>query len=880
MKQVIQKIFVRSLVCAFAVGLFCIPRFAFAQSDLVITNFLAIDPNPAPNEQVDFTVVYANGGSSMANAVELVLDYNETQLSNISVGDPTNCTDNGVAILCYFDEVAGQSSFTTGFTAAVIPSVKQGTEVVTTAFIEEIGNVNEDQSNNYSSVPITISGIKAGSLISLPAEFGLTGQVVELEKPSENQGLALFDVKDNPNWQASKFTTAALKFMIRGKEALAWSLGITDAGFHNPAIRSSYLKVLTVVNSLFIIGLLVIAAMWIFSIVIPRKYLRQVVLIYGAAVVFVNFALPLNQLFIDGTSLLQNTFLKGMHIANIVDTPIYNDENAVGYTNKSQMLKQSASKKFNLNLALIPAENEVGDSEIVIPPSDIVIGEIDQSIPNELAPDYTGRIDTPDGSETIQLHSNVSHQLLRLNADQSFELTDETIFNPNEEYSIFAFLMILFTGLAYLGMALIFILRIVILWAMMIVSPMLFLLAIFRATRSYFFNWLGIYARWLFIGPLMALGISIVVNIWQTVGLPITSSYPGLGEFGALTNIGFFLPGKNVINNLSTTPQMMEYLLFLIMLYLPIFFAFMLTRQKTLSAAATTIVEKHGASRVRKTTTTEAGAAAVGTEKPAEKVVAGAKAVASGIKGLLGSKFAEVTKAGMPSSMRSAEPRTAAHIETAHSLLPEHLALRKMGDVLDIAAGSEGKGSRNVHAKAIKNLASPNDIPDSGERKKVMAVRNEISERAAKGDAEAVNVLNEIHEQERIIETSAPAGAPMGVPIMEGEVHAAAPEVMPVVIRDEIEKDSGMSVSLKSEVSDKKKEEIQPAKPKTDEEAETEDEEVKDESLDAAQDDNEESDKKEKGLKGEDKKSRSKKKQKAKTQNSASQQKNNKNKND
>ena len=94
--------------------------------------------------------------------------------------------------------------------------------------------------------------------------------------------------------------------------------------------------------------------------------------------------------------------------------------------------------------------------------------------------------------------------------------------------------MVLLTGVAYFAMALIFLLRIVILWALMIVSPILFLLAIFRFTRSYFYNWMEIYARWLLIGPLMALGISIVVNLWQAVGLPIDSAYPGLGEFGVL----------------------------------------------------------------------------------------------------------------------------------------------------------------------------------------------------------------------------------------------------------------------------------------------------------------------------------------------------------
>lgn len=740
MKNQIQKTARKIVSFLLLAVMLWVPGFAHAESDPLVTTFDVLDNSPSPAEEVDFILTYGNKGSSAASDVELVIDYNETQLENISLGDPEACMDSGVSVRCFFEEISANSTSSVGFTARVIPTVTQGTEVRTIASIEEAGNPNDDIQNNFNEVVLTIgapTGAAAAALAGLPIALE-TGSA--LEEPSTNQGIALFDVQSNPNWQTSALSTAGLKFMIRGKEALAWSLNIEDAGFHNPAIRSNYLKVLTIVNSLFIIGLLAIAGMWMFSILIPRRYLRQVVLLYGLAVIFVNFALPLNQLFIDGTNLLQKTFLDGVSIASIVETPNYNDENAIAYQNETDFLKQSATKKLGLNLA-------VADTEEI--PTDIRIGKIERDF---LSPTLTGSIQTADGLENIDLRAAGSDHILKLDTTQSIELIGEKVFNPNQEHSIFVFLMMIFTGLAYFGMALIFILRIVLLWALMIVSPALFLLAIFHATRGYFYSWLGIYARWLLIGPLMALGIGIVVNIWKTVGLPITSSYTGFGQFGTMTNIGFYLPGKEVVNNLSTTPQMMEYFLFLIMLYLPILFAFVLTRQKLWSAAATTVIEKHEAIRAAKgTISTEA---VTTTEKTKEKEGAGGvKGLAGGIKGFLGSKFAEMTKAGMPESMRGGEAKGAPPVETAHSYLPEHLALSKVGDMLDLAAG-EAKGTRNEHAKAIEKLAAPDQITDPKERENIITIRDTINEKAEKGDAEAARVVTEIHEQETTMKES------------------------------------------------------------------------------------------------------------------------------
>ncbi len=753
MKNLLRKITTSLLLCLIATVSLLTTNTALANDvgDPAITQFAMMPTKPAPKSEVDFIVAYQNQGAGEATNVTLVVDFEENIFKRILVGNSKECVNTGITVVCHFNSIPSGATGSIGFTGHIAENAVMRKKVITEATIMEAGNPLDKTTNNFKNFTVAIgeevksslSGAGATKLgVVTNAELLKTKE--DLKKPSSKQDVSLFDVASNPNWQVSSLNTVGLKFMIRGKEALAWSLGIKDSGFRNPAIRASYSKVLTIVNSLFVIGLLVIAGMWMFSILIPRKVLRKVILIYGMAIVFVNFALPANQLLIDGSSLIQNTFMSGVDITSIVQTPTYNDSTAIGYENTANIVSQSSGKKLKLDFSA----NNTNDTS-----DDIPIGSIGQGITSLQKPNYIGTIMYPivddEGNvlsvkeETVQLRST-SDSVLSINPNQAIELIDEGTFNPNTEYSIFGFLMMLFTGIAYFIMALVFILRIVILWALMIVSPVLFLLAIFSVTRSYFVNWLGIYARWLLIGPLMALGLAIVVGIWESVGLPITSSYTSADQFGLLTNIGFYLPGSSTINTLSNTPQMMEYLLFLIMLYLPILFSFMLTRQKLWSKVATAVIEENNLEeneKVVQETITE-------TEiKKENNAIFEAKSLVGGIKSLFGSRITELSKATVPESMKSAAPKSPPlqYLELKSSLLPQHLALSSTHDILGSIAG-EASGSRHVQDKAIEKLSSPESVTNRVERDRVIAVRDEIEKRAMRGDSDAINIIDSIRE--------------------------------------------------------------------------------------------------------------------------------------
>lgn len=546
------------------------------------------------------------------------------------------------------------------------------------------------------------------------------------EGPVVNQVIEIGTQQEG--WEPSKLQTYATKFLIRGKEALTWSLNIEDAGFHNPAIQSSYVKVLTIVNSLFILGLLAIAAMWMFSIVIPRRYLKQVILYFAAAVIFVNFALPLTRLLIDSTNLLQKTLLtqdgESIVIADIVETPTYDE--ATAYQNTEMVVAEESVKDVAITLT---DDSDPTAEEVMIGTIETDEGQVTGLLTGEAG-----------GAITLELPAVIRD--IVFNSNQRILITGVSEFHPETEQSIFSFVMIAATGLAYFILALIFVLRIIILWALLILSPILFLLGIFKMTRGWFYNWLTIYGRWLLIGPLVALGLAIIVNIWQfSEGPPIVNPYIGETFASNFTNISFRLPGSNMLNSLSTTGEMMEYFVFLLMLYIPIFFAFGLTRQKILRGTATAVVEKWRERRPVPVISTNTETREKVTEKTETTT-----GVLGTLKDAFTGQFAKITTTAMPTGMRDTATREAPIIPSAANFLPEQLALTDLRDMMGLLGAT--KESRKSRDMTIERLANPEILRDPKESVKHSAVRNEIEKRANAGDPEAVVLMNEIKEKE------------------------------------------------------------------------------------------------------------------------------------
>ena len=73
---------------------------------------------------ITYTVTYGNDGASgagVASNTVLVDNYDQTQLTNIVLNDPVNCSDNGDRITCNYGDLAyGTTGQVMSYTADII----------------------------------------------------------------------------------------------------------------------------------------------------------------------------------------------------------------------------------------------------------------------------------------------------------------------------------------------------------------------------------------------------------------------------------------------------------------------------------------------------------------------------------------------------------------------------------------------------------------------------------------------------------------------------------------------------------------------------------------------------------------------------------------
>lgn len=147
----------------------------------------------------------------------------------------------------------------------------------------------------------------------------------------------------------------------------------------------------------------------------------------------------------------------------------------------------------------------------------------------------------------------------------------------------------------------IFVLRLILIWFLVIVSPIVFPFMIYPATSAASKAWLREFCRWLVVGPLLALFITAVATIWrgsnygfaqrrpthatQSSGIPIQTSDPELKKPTANP-----VPGSNIIlsppgvytqdityNNLNDPDTYSRMIVALLMLWAAAILPFLLT---------------------------------------------------------------------------------------------------------------------------------------------------------------------------------------------------------------------------------------------------------------------------------------------------------------
>lgn len=151
-----------------------------------------------------------------------------------------------------------------------------------------------------------------------------------------------------------------------------------------------------------------------------------------------------------------------------------------------------------------------------------------------------------------------------------------------DESAFISLLLVKLTAFTYYAMVILLIFRKIILWFLIIVSPIFPLLLLFYPLRNTAKIWVGEFFRWLLYAPLFAVFLSGLVRLWHS-GLPLIFNFSGVNNpadavYPTAINILLGGPGQNIgLNNSVNLPDTFAlYLVALLMLWTVIILPFIL----------------------------------------------------------------------------------------------------------------------------------------------------------------------------------------------------------------------------------------------------------------------------------------------------------------
>jgi len=148
-----------------------------------------------------------------------------------------------------------------------------------------------------------------------------------------------------------------------------------------------------------------------------------------------------------------------------------------------------------------------------------------------------------------------------------------------DESAFISLLLVKLTAITYYVMTGLLIVRKIILWCFIIVSPIFPLLLFFRPVKNTAKIWIGEFFRWLLYAPLFALFLHGLVEVWRR-GIPMNFDFSAVGTTVYPTAINILLGGPgmqiDINNSVNLRDTFALYVVALLMLWVVILLPFLL----------------------------------------------------------------------------------------------------------------------------------------------------------------------------------------------------------------------------------------------------------------------------------------------------------------
>lgn len=325
--------------------------------------------------------------------------------------------------------------------------------------------------------------------------------------------------------------------------------------------------------------------------------------------------------------------------------------------------------------------------------------------------------------------------------------------NPlNHEMVNTSLFLIRFTSLTYFVMAIIMVLRTVILWFLLVMSPFLGLLTPFIFIRNVGWIWIGVFFQWLFYGPLVALFLAAITKIWL-FGIPYAFDFSKVRQptgqvYRTAINILYGGPAQTISpgNSANYVDTYAEYIISLVMLWTAIILPWLLLR----------IFRDYCCAGIAAAGATLGGIFDRLRQYPMPPPPTPAPTVTTGLT--LELPFRQKVKEEIHVTKET-------NIENIREITREttHEIVRNMdmsvSSLADVSRFEMDQTKRSNALGQFGKLAAPHTASTSSEREKYSILRSELQQRAAHGDVLAKSMLTASDNKTETIIANIPIGS-------------------------------------------------------------------------------------------------------------------------
>lgn len=286
------------------------------------------------------------------------------------------------------------------------------------------------------------------------------------------------------------------------------------------------------------------------------------------------------------------------------------------------------------------------------------------------------------------------------------------------------------TNLSYYLMGGMLLLRKIILWFLLFVSPFLVILLSFTLVKNVGMIWIGVFFQWVFYGPLLALFLGGMASIWK-YGIPFVFDFSRVDTatgyiYPTAINILYGGPAQtlSVTNSGNYIDTFVEYVITLIMLWAVVIFPWWLLRiYRDYCCEGINAMKNMMLSNLNPGH--PGGSSPYPTPAPISSNV--------GVEMKMSRDIGTTVKTRI---------ETVEEIKRAKTEDISRSLNIRASNITDIAHFETNKTLNETTNKNINFLKNPIQASTSAERQKYMNIRSELSSRAAKSDFVARRVIN------------------------------------------------------------------------------------------------------------------------------------------